>query len=116
LPGEILQQFPNSLWIYARRRGRGPQLRGLSAIWSFELPDANLQVPQAVQQLRDHIRARRLDLNLLQKRVADQIGVHEITITRREGNATIPEVRYNRHYSVPGYAISACGQFAPWMP
>lgn len=37
---------------------------------------------------------RRLDLKLLQKQVADQIGVHEQTITGWEGNATIPEVRY----------------------
>ena len=35
-----------------------------------------------------------LDLNLLQKQVADQIGVHELTITNWEVNATVPEVRY----------------------
>jgi len=32
--------------------------------------------------------------SFLQKHVADQIGVHESTITLWEGNATIPEVRY----------------------
>ncbi len=35
-----------------------------------------------------------MDLNLLQKQVADQIGVHELTITGWELNATVPEVRY----------------------
>jgi transcriptional regulator with XRE-family HTH domain len=40
------------------------------------------------------MRTRRLNLKLLQKQVADQIGVHETTITGWEGNATIPEVRY----------------------
>lgn len=40
------------------------------------------------------MRQRRLDLKLSQKQVADQIGVHEMTITGWEGNATIPEVRY----------------------
>ena len=52
------------------------------------------QYPKQINSLGDHIRARRLDLNLLQKQVADQIGVHEMTITLWEGNATIPEVRY----------------------
>jgi transcriptional regulator with XRE-family HTH domain len=50
--------------------------------------------PKQINTLGDHIRKRRLDLNLLQKQVADQIGVHEMTITGWEGNATIPEVRY----------------------
>jgi transcriptional regulator with XRE-family HTH domain len=35
-----------------------------------------------------------MDLQLLQKQVADQIGVHELTITNWESNATVPEVRY----------------------
>ena len=35
-----------------------------------------------------------MDLKLLQKQVAEQIGVHEMTITGWEGNATMPEVRY----------------------
>ena len=50
--------------------------------------------PKQINTLGDHIRARRLDLKLLQAQVADQIGVHELTITGWEGNATIPEVRY----------------------
>jgi transcriptional regulator with XRE-family HTH domain len=50
--------------------------------------------PKRINTLGDHIRARRLDFKLLQKQVADQIGVHELTITNWEGNATVPEVRY----------------------
>jgi len=50
--------------------------------------------PRELNTLGDHIRARRLDFKLLQKQVADQIGVHEQTITLWEGNATVPEVRY----------------------
>jgi transcriptional regulator with XRE-family HTH domain len=50
--------------------------------------------PKQINTLGDQIRSRRLDLNLLQKQVADQIGVHELTITNWEGNATVPEVRY----------------------
>ena len=52
------------------------------------------EYPKQIKSLGDHIRARRLDLKLLQKQVADQIGVHKMTITGWEGNATIPEVRY----------------------
>jgi transcriptional regulator with XRE-family HTH domain len=52
------------------------------------------QYPKQINSLGDHIRARRLYLKLLQKRVADQIGVHESTISLWEGNATVPEVRY----------------------
>ena len=50
--------------------------------------------PHKINNLGGHIRARRLDLKLLQRQVADQIGVHEMTITLWEGNATVPEVRY----------------------
>ncbi len=50
--------------------------------------------PNQINSLGDHIRARRLNLKLLQKQVADQIGVHELTIAGWEGNATVPEVRY----------------------
>ncbi|MHB1957493.1 MAG: helix-turn-helix domain-containing protein [Acidobacteriaceae bacterium] len=52
------------------------------------------QYRNEINTLGDHIRKRRLDLKLLQKQVADQIGVHEQTITGWERNATVPEVRY----------------------
>jgi transcriptional regulator with XRE-family HTH domain len=63
----------------------------------FELLAARrkpFQYPKQINSLGDHIRARRLDLKLLQKQVADQIGVHHQTITGWECNATVPEVRY----------------------
>jgi transcriptional regulator with XRE-family HTH domain len=55
---------------------------------------SSIHYPKEINTLGDHIRTRRLDLKLLQKQVADEIGVHEMTITSWEGNATIPEVRY----------------------
>jgi transcriptional regulator with XRE-family HTH domain len=63
----------------------------------FELRAArpkSINYPKEINSLGDHIRARRLDLKLLQQQVADQIGVHELTITNWESNATIPEFRY----------------------
>ena len=56
--------------------------------------------------LGDHIRARRINLGLFQSAVAAQIGVHELTITNWERNATQPEVRY----------ISAIVQFLGYNP
>ena len=50
--------------------------------------------PKKINSLGDHIRARRLDLKLLQEQVAYKIGVHKMTITSWERNATVPEVRY----------------------
>ncbi|MGB8477993.1 MAG: helix-turn-helix transcriptional regulator [Acidobacteriaceae bacterium] len=52
------------------------------------------QYPKKINTLGDHIRTRRLDLKLLQGQVADQIGVHEQTITGWERNATSPEIHY----------------------
>ncbi|MGB8477997.1 MAG: helix-turn-helix transcriptional regulator [Acidobacteriaceae bacterium] len=52
------------------------------------------QYPKQLNTLGDHIRTRRLDLKLLQGQVADQIGVHEQTITNWERNAAVPTVRY----------------------
>jgi transcriptional regulator with XRE-family HTH domain len=50
--------------------------------------------PKEINTLGDHIRSRRLNLSLFQSQVANKIGVHEMTITGWEGNATVPEVRY----------------------
>jgi transcriptional regulator with XRE-family HTH domain len=50
--------------------------------------------PQSINTLGDHIRKRRLDLNFLQKQVADRIGVDETTITNWERNATAPAIRH----------------------
>ena len=50
--------------------------------------------PKEINTLGDHILKRRLDLKLLQKQVADKIGVDEATITHWERNATTPPIRY----------------------
>ena len=55
---------------------------------------SSIHYPKEINTLGDHIRKRRLDLKVLQKQVGDQIGVHEMTITSWERNATVPEVRY----------------------
>lgn len=44
--------------------------------------------------LGDHIRARRIDLGLFQKEVAERIGVHPLTITNWEDSASQPPVQY----------------------
>ena len=54
----------------------------------------SVQYPQEINSLGDHIRARRLDLKLLQKQVAEQIGVNAATITNWERNESTPVVRY----------------------
>jgi transcriptional regulator with XRE-family HTH domain len=50
--------------------------------------------PRTISTLGDHVRTRRLDLKLLQKQVADRIGVDEATITNWERNASSPSIRY----------------------
>jgi transcriptional regulator with XRE-family HTH domain len=50
--------------------------------------------PKEISTLGDHIRKHRLDLKLLQKQLADKIGVDEATITNWERNATVPAIRY----------------------
>jgi DNA-binding transcriptional regulator YiaG len=50
--------------------------------------------PREISTLGDHIRKHRLDLNLMQWQVAEQIGVGEATITNWERNATTPPIRY----------------------
>jgi transcriptional regulator with XRE-family HTH domain len=52
------------------------------------------QYPKQVNTLGDHIRARRLDLKLLQRQVASQVGVHAQTVTNWEGNESSPEVHF----------------------
>jgi len=50
--------------------------------------------PNELKSLGDHIRRRRLDLGLLQRQVAQQIGVDETTVYNWERNATSPSVRH----------------------
>jgi transcriptional regulator with XRE-family HTH domain len=50
--------------------------------------------PKKLSTLGGRIRTRRLDLGLIQSQIAAQIGVHELTITNWEGNASQPPARY----------------------
>ena len=50
--------------------------------------------PQQLNTLGDHIRSRRLDLDLFQTDVAEQIGVDTTTICNWESNASAPAIRY----------------------
>ena len=50
--------------------------------------------PTKLKSLGDHIRAKRLDLGLYQKEVADLIGVGESNIWNWENNRCQPEVRF----------------------
>ena len=52
------------------------------------------QYPKSLNTLGDHIRKKRLDLGLLQREVALQIGVAGATIYNWEGNETAPPVRH----------------------
>jgi len=50
--------------------------------------------PKELITTGDHLRKRRLDLGLLQKDVAQQIGVNRATITNWEINHNYPELRF----------------------
>jgi DNA-binding XRE family transcriptional regulator len=48
--------------------------------------------PKTLETLGDHVRKKRLDLGLIQRNVADQIGVSESTIYNWERNSNSPQV------------------------
>jgi transcriptional regulator with XRE-family HTH domain len=50
--------------------------------------------PQELKTLGDHLRKRRLDLKLLQKNVAQILGVKEATVWNWENNRTSPGLHY----------------------
>jgi len=50
--------------------------------------------PNEINTLGDHLRSHRLDLNLLQVQVAEQIDVDKTTVCNWESNATTPAIRY----------------------
>jgi len=52
------------------------------------------QYPNEINTLGDHIRTRRLDLDLFKSGVAKQIGVDTTTIHNWESNASLPAIRY----------------------
>jgi transcriptional regulator with XRE-family HTH domain len=54
-----------------------------------------VRIPVVVPQtLGDHIRKRRLGLKMLQKDVAEQLGVDKTSIFNWESNTSTPAVRY----------------------
>jgi transcriptional regulator with XRE-family HTH domain len=53
-----------------------------------------VRTPVAPQTIGDHIRKRRVGLKLLQKDVADQLGVCEPSVYNWEANTSTPEIRY----------------------
>jgi len=54
----------------------------------------NTTYPQQLKTLGDHLRKRRLELELFQKDVARILGVNDSTITNWELNHNFPELRY----------------------
>jgi DNA-binding transcriptional regulator YiaG len=42
----------------------------------------------------DHIRRQRLGLKMLQREVAEQLGVDKASVVNWEGNASVPQIRY----------------------
>jgi transcriptional regulator with XRE-family HTH domain len=50
--------------------------------------------PQVLTTVGDHLRKRRLDLGLLQRELADRLGVNETTVTNWELNRTTPALRF----------------------
>ena len=55
------------------------------------LPSAH---PRELRTLGDHLRKRRLDLKLLQREVAQILGVNSTSINNWENNLTSPKVSY----------------------
>jgi transcriptional regulator with XRE-family HTH domain len=62
--------------------------------------------PPVLKTIGDHLRKRRLDLGLLQREVADQIGVTNCTIQYWETNRVAPALRFRpRISSFLGYEL-----------
>ena len=53
-----------------------------------------IRIPVAPQTVGDHIRKRRLGQKMLQREVAEQIGVDTTSLFNWEGNRSRPEIRY----------------------
>ena len=52
------------------------------------------RLPEKLDTVGDHLRRRRLTLKLLQRQVAQQLGVNHATITNWETNGVQPGVKY----------------------
>lgn len=66
--------------------------------------------PKELNTLGDHLRKRRLDLGLLQKEVAEKIGMDKTTYYNWENNRSIPRFQY-----MPGIIafLTYCPYFGP---
>jgi transcriptional regulator with XRE-family HTH domain len=53
-----------------------------------------VRIPTVPQTVGDHIRRRRLGMKLLQRDVAEQLGVDKTSVFNWEANTSNPEVRY----------------------
>jgi site-specific DNA recombinase len=53
-----------------------------------------IRIPTEPRTVGDHIRKKRLELQLFQKEVAEQIGVDTTTVFNWEANTSKPEIRY----------------------
>ena len=53
-----------------------------------------MRIPTQPKTVGDHIRKRRLGLKLLQREVAEQVGVDATSVFNWEANACQPELRY----------------------
>jgi len=53
-----------------------------------------IRIPLAPQTVGDHIRKRRLGLKMLQREVAEQLGVDKTSVFNWEGNRSSPDIRY----------------------
>ena len=69
----------------------------LKAARPLSVPD----YPKTLNTLGDHIRKKRLDLELLQKDVANIIGINESTIWNWENNYATPSSFYTQYNQIP---------------
>jgi transcriptional regulator with XRE-family HTH domain len=53
-----------------------------------------VRIPTVPQSVGDHLRRRRLGLKMLQRDVAEQLGVDKTSVFNWEANASTPEIRY----------------------
>ena len=53
-----------------------------------------IRIPTQLKTVGDHIRKRRLGLKMLQKDVAEQLGVGKTSVFNWEGNASSPDIQY----------------------
>jgi len=73
--------------------------------------------PSDLRTLGDHLRRKRLDLGLLQRELAQQLGIAEASIWQWENNRTKPKIHLIPGiYDFLGYApYEVPAQFADWL-